>query len=222
MTDAAALGSADTGASVALPAPPPVPEAAPAPPQGWLVQAREQAVAIDEAIYAAVATTRTPGLDSVVARLSDAANFSMIWFAVGGAVAVAGGPKGRRAAVEGIAAIGVASLLVNQGLKRIAPRSRPDRESELSESIRDRHVRMPSSTSFPSGHSASAFAFATAVSGRVRWLSAPLQGLAAAVAYSRVHTGVHYPGDVVVGSLTGIVCGDMVRWIGPRLTRSRP
>ena len=31
----------------------------------------------------------------------------------------------------------------------------------------------------------------------------PLRGLAALVAYSRVHTGVHYPGDVVVGSLIG-------------------
>lgn len=221
MADTAASGSGDIVAPVALPAAPSAPEAPPAPSEGWLGQAREQALAIDEAIYAAVATTRTPGLDSAVVRLSDAANFSMIWFALGGALAVAGGPKGRRAAVEGIAAIGLASLLVNQGLKRIAPRSRPDRESALAEAIRDRQVRMPSSTSFPSGHSASAFAFATAVSGRVRWLSAPLQTLAAAVAYSRVHTGVHYPGDVVVGSLTGIVCGDLVRWIGPYLTRSR-
>jgi undecaprenyl-diphosphatase len=33
--------------------------------------------------------------------------------------------------------------------------------------------------------------------------AAPLRGLAALVAYSRVHTGVHYPGDVVAGSLLG-------------------
>jgi membrane-associated phospholipid phosphatase len=31
----------------------------------------------------------------------------------------------------------------------------------------------------------------------------PLYGLAALVAYSRIHTGVHFPGDVVVGALAG-------------------
>ena len=40
-------------------------------------------------------------------------------------------------------------------------------------------------------------------------LAAPLRALAAAVAYSRVHTGVHYPGDVVVGSLVGTTIGEV-------------
>ena len=63
---------------------------------------------------------------------------------------------------------------------------------------------MPSSTSFPSGHSASALAFATGV-GHISPLGGALLALpAATVAYSRVHTGVHYPGDVIAGSLTGI------------------
>lgn len=188
---------------------------------GWMAQAREQAVAIDEAIYAAVAATETPGLDRAIARLSDAANFSMIWFATAGALAVAGGAKGRRGAVDGIAAIGLASLVANQGLKRVARRGRPDRAEPTGGDVVDRHVRMPKSTSFPSGHSASAFAFATAATGRLPWLSVPLHLLAAAVAYSRVHTGVHYPGDVVAGSLTGVVCGHLVSRVSPRLTRAR-
>jgi membrane-associated phospholipid phosphatase len=66
-----------------------------------------------------------------------------------------------------------------------------------------RHVRMPSSTSFPSGHSAAAFAFATGVGAVLPRAAIPLRGLAALVAYSRVHTGVHYPGDVVAGALIG-------------------
>jgi undecaprenyl-diphosphatase len=69
---------------------------------------------------------------------------------------------------------------------------------------------MPTSTSFPSGHSASAFAFAQGVSSVAPGLSVPLHAAAAAVAYSRVHTGVHYPGDVVAGSLIGIVTGGTV------------
>ena len=52
---------------------------------------------------------------------------------------------------------------------------------------------MPRSTSFPSGHSASAFAFATAVGDELPLAWLPLHALAAAVTYSRVHTGVHYP-----------------------------
>ena len=55
---------------------------------------------------------------------------------------------------------------------------------------------MPTSTSFPSGHAASAFAFAYAVGRRIPALAVPIRLLAAGVAYSRVHTGVHYPGDV--------------------------
>lgn len=61
---------------------------------------------------------------------------------------------------------------------------------------------MPRSTSFPSGHAASAFAFATGVAG-VLPTAIPLQLAAAMVAYSRVHTGVHYPADVIVGALIG-------------------
>jgi undecaprenyl-diphosphatase len=62
---------------------------------------------------------------------------------------------------------------------------------------------MPGSTSFPSGHSASAFAFASAVGRDLPGLALGLNFLAAAVAYSRVHTGVHYPGDTIVGAVIG-------------------
>ena len=62
---------------------------------------------------------------------------------------------------------------------------------------------MPSSTAFPSGHSAAAFAFATGVGQVLPAAGVPLRALASLVAYSRVHTGVHYPGDVVVGALIG-------------------
>jgi len=66
-----------------------------------------------------------------------------------------------------------------------------------------RSVRMPGSASFPSGHSASAFAFATAVGAEIPALGLPLRVLAAAVAYSRVHGGAHYPADTIAGSLIG-------------------
>jgi undecaprenyl-diphosphatase len=73
-----------------------------------------------------------------------------------------------------------------------------------------RWVRMPTSQSMPSGHSASAFAFATAVGYALPTLSVPLHAAATAVAYSRVHTGVHYPGDAVAGSVIGTSAAALV------------
>ena len=129
-----------------------------------------------------------------------------------------GGAKEKRAALTGVASIAAASMLVNAGVKMVAQRDRPDRQTNAD----DRFVPMPTSTSFPSGHSASAFAFAQGVSAVAPTLSVPLHLAAGAVAYSRVHTGVHYPGDVVAGSLIGIVTGGTVsRILNGRPGRSR-
>ncbi len=84
-----------------------------------------------------------------------------------------------------------------------------------------RQVAMPSSTSFPSGHSAAAFAFATAISRDSPWLAIAIQFLAGSVAYSRVHTGVHYPGDTVAGALIGAGAGQAVSSVFDRATSRR-
>jgi len=170
---------------------------------------------VDQAIYSAVAGTPTPSLDEPLRRLSNAANNSRLWLGIAAGLAVAGGPAGRRAAVRGTAAIGVTSALVNLAVKFAWSRPRPDRAGA---GVPDqRNVRMPSSTSFPSGHAASGFAFASAVGRDQPWLGLTLRFLAAAVAYSRVHTGVHYPGDVVVGSLIGASTGQAVAGLIDRL-----
>jgi undecaprenyl-diphosphatase len=97
-------------------------------------------------------------------------------------------------------------------------RSRPDRTGAgVAEA---RYVTMPTSSSFPSGHSASGFAFATAVGRDIPFLAFPLRALAAAVAYSRVHTGVHYPADALVGSLEGGAIGLVVGGAAQRVFRS--
>jgi len=164
--------------------------------------------ALDQAVYGAVADSPTPSLDRGLRAISHAANYSQLWLAIAALLAVAGGHRGRRAALRGVLAIGVSSAVVNQGVKRVARRGRPDRDGH--DVPRQRHVRMPSSTSFPSGHSASAFAFATAAGHEFPYLAVPLNFLAGVVAYSRVHTGVHYPGDVVIGSLIGGASGTIV------------
>ncbi|MDK0517734.1 phosphatase PAP2 family protein [Streptomyces sp. ML-6] len=156
--------------------------------------------AIDGALYASVAATPTPTLDRALRRLSHSADHSKISLAVAAGLALRPG-RSRRAAVAGVGAIALASATANLFGKRMVRRRRPDRE--LARVIVARQVPMPESASFPSGHTASATAFATAVGVVLPPAAVPLGALAAAVGYSRVHTGVHYPGDVAAGAVLG-------------------
>ena len=162
---------------------------------------------VDVALYAAIAQTPTPALDSAMARLSHAANYSRLSLASAAILAATGGRRGRRAAGTGLASVAVTATFVNLGMKPLGRRPRPDRA--VGRVPVARHVRMPSSTSFPSGHSATAFAFATGVGHVLAPAAIPLHGLAALIAYSRVHTGVHYPGDVIAGALMGTVLAQL-------------
>jgi undecaprenyl-diphosphatase len=156
---------------------------------------------LDRSLYKTIATVQTPSLDLALARVSSAANHSKLWLAFAGALATVGGDRGRRAALLGVASVGVTSMVNNTLVKWMLRRRRPDRIG--AEVPLERWVPMPRSRSFPSGHSASAFAFAAAVGSAIPPLSLPLHLSAAIVAYSRVHTGVHYPGDTIAGALIG-------------------
>jgi undecaprenyl-diphosphatase len=164
--------------------------------------------AVDLAVYQAVAVTPTPHLDDAFRQLSKVANYSRLWLGIAAAIAAVGGRRGRRVALEGVLAIGATSATVNLGIKPLARRRRPDRPDPAR--FEARVVPMPESTSFPSGHSASAFAFAYTVGRHYPGLAVPIRLLASGVAYSRVHTGVHYPGDVVLGSIIGAGTAAMV------------
>ena len=144
----------------------------------FLVTALRELGAIDRAVYQAVADTPSPVLDGPVRRLSTAANYSRLWLGLAAVIAALGGRRGRRAAVEGVLAIGATSAAVNLGMKPIARRRRPDRASPYDA----RFVSMPGSTSFPSGHAASAFAFGYAVGRHLPGLAVPIRLLAAGVA----------------------------------------
>lgn len=139
--------------------------------------------------------------DSGLKVLTTAANHSLLWFAVAAALASRKGAP-RRAALRGVLAIGGASFTANALAKPVLPRRRPAYE-DVPTARRLDHGDRPGSSSFPSGHAASAAAFATAVTMESPALGMAMVPVAAAVAYSRVHTGVHWPSDVAAGMVLG-------------------
>ena len=171
-----------------------------------LRRAGHELLVLDRAVYAAVHATPSPEIDHALARISHAADHSRLWLAVAAGM-VPLGPRPRRAAAVGLGALALTSAVVNVAMKPVVRRGRPVPGG----TVRTHVVRMPGSSSYPSGHAASAFAFSTAVGGAFPQADTALRLAASVVAYSRVHTGVHYPGDVIVGGLVGAGIGSLAR-----------
>ena len=151
--------------------------------------------------------------DPALNALTRSANHGKLWFVVA-TVLAAGSRHSRRGAVRGVLAIGGASLLANGVLKPLVPRRRP--AAELLPAFRSLDAP-PTSSSFPSGHSASAAAFAVAVAMESPRSAAWVAPLAATVAYSRVHVGVHWTTDVLTGAgLGALVAFATRRWLPVR------
>jgi membrane-associated phospholipid phosphatase len=140
----------------------------------------------------------TPALERAARLLGKAGNNGAGWFLAGAALAASDRP--RRSAWAACAALGPAAIGLNYGVKLIARRPRPVLKGlpPLGGA--------PSSLSFPSAHSTSAFAVATAMT-RVDRRAALAFVPAVAVAAGRPYLGMHYPSDVAVGVVLGTLLG---------------
>ncbi|MGH3921155.1 MAG: bifunctional phosphatase PAP2/diacylglycerol kinase family protein [Pseudonocardiaceae bacterium] len=169
--------------------------------QEWLRRVAREINRVDHELVRRSAAVPPAAADDGLKALTRAANHSLLWFAVAAALASRKGVT-RRAALRGLAAIGGASFTVNAVAKPLLPRRRPAWE-DVPVGRRLNPNERPNSSSFPSGHAASAAAFVTAVTMESPAIGLAVAPVAAAVTYSRVHTGVHYPFDVAAGILLG-------------------
>jgi undecaprenyl-diphosphatase len=153
-------------------------------------------------------------VERLLGLLTRSANMSRLWITVAAGLFTLGGRTGKRASIRGLSSIALTSGIVNLLFKPLVHRKRPELRGVPP--VR-RLTRQPLTTSFPSGHAASAAAFATGVAVEEPRAGLLLAPLAAAVGYSRSFVGVHYPGDVAGGWLLGGGMAIAIRRMWPRL-----
>ena len=164
---------------------------------------------IDLAIDDWVDRVRGPALDPVFYGLSSAADHGLVWVSIGALTAARHGDPG--IALRLGAAMAVESGLTNGPIKMCFRRVRPEREEPHLPLPYGMH--RPVTSSFPSGHSASAFTAATLLAGSP---FAPVYFvLAAGVAFSRVYVRMHHTSDIVAGAVLGVALGAIARRVLP-------
>lgn len=165
-----------------------------------------QLVAIDRALFVVLNTKLThPVLDSVMPFITEQEHWYPVLVGLWLALIIWGGRRGRMTAVALVIAIALADQISCSVIKPLVGRVRPC--NVLSPSQCRLLVGRTSAMSFPSAHAANSFAMATVVSWRLDRFTPLFYLIAAAVAYSRVYVGLHYPLDAIAGAALGALLG---------------
>lgn len=150
-------------------------------------------------------------VDHLFYGLSSAADHGLLWLTIGALRAARRGDPAIAARLGAI--MGIESALTNGVVKSFFRRVRPDR-GDGGEGPLPYGMHRPITSSFPSGHAASAFTAATVLA-RDPFSAAGYYALASLVAYSRVHTKMHHGADIVAGAALGLALGLVARRVLP-------
>lgn len=141
----------------------------------------------------------TPILDNILCNITALGDKGILWIAIG--VILLCTKRYRKAGLLLLLSLLACFLVGNVVLKNLIQRDRPCwlyPEVELL-------IKNPTDYSFPSGHSMIGFAGATALWFANRKFGVAAYLLAAIIAFSRLYLFVHWPSDVLTGSIIGII-----------------
>jgi undecaprenyl-diphosphatase len=169
----------------------------------------DEVTRVDEAVDAWVERVRGPALDPVFFGLSTAADHALLWLLLGALRAARAGDPGVAARFAAI--MSIESALTNGPVKQCFRRMRPVLD-EIEEDL-PYGMHRPITSSFPSGHAASAFTAATMLAGGPA--TPALYALATLVAASRVYVRMHHASDVLAGAAFGLALGLTARRLLP-------
>jgi len=156
-----------------------------------------------------------PAIDKVMYAASELGDHGLIWHIVGTGQALRPSRK-PESALRLLVILGIESAIVNLGIKSLFRRKRP-----IHETVRPHRLRIPRTTSFPSGHASSGFTFAGTASQDDEVLRPLYYALAVVVAASRVHVRIHHASDVVAGAAVGFGLSRIARKVWPPPPRAR-
>ena len=165
-------------------------------------------LAWDEALLVAVSRLQRPSMTKAMRAVTHLGDSQSLTF-VGLVLLLAGAAQTTHLAWMLLLATGGAALLA-QLVKRLSKRRRPNVGILGFTAL----VQNPDAFSFPSGHTAASVALAVAWAGEGSGLGLLASAFAALVGFSRVYLGVHYPLDVMAGTILGLTAGMAARLIG--------
>jgi undecaprenyl-diphosphatase len=166
-------------------------------------------LSFDEAILLGFRRFHSPvrtGIARALTRVGDAKS----WTAMGLACLASRTPLGKHLGLR-LASAALGATILSQGLKRTLGRARPGVAIAGFEPLAEN----PDRFSFPSGHTAAAFAVSVAFAGEPARLGPLALLLATGIGLSRVYLGAHYPLDVAAGGVLGVCAGLVARLLVP-------
>lgn len=146
-------------------------------------------------------------LNKIMIFITSIGNLGLIWIAISLLLLIS--KKYRKVGMLCIASLVLSSLIGEVALKNLVQRGRPFTAIEGINLL----VKAPKSFSFPSGHTVSSFAVAIVIGKKIKKFKLPIYILAFSIAFSRLYLYVHYPSDVLVGALIGIISANIILYI---------